>query len=39
MNKESNLHIANGTNNPRKLPKSGQNIHDKYLLARSLLTQ
>jgi hypothetical protein len=33
VNKESNLHIANGTYNPRKQPKRGQNIH-KYLLLR-----
>jgi hypothetical protein len=26
VNKESNLHIANGMYNPRKLPKRGQNI-------------
>jgi hypothetical protein len=33
VNDESNLHIANGTYNPRKLPKRGQNIN-KYLLLR-----
>jgi hypothetical protein len=27
VNKERNLHIANGTYNPCKLPKRGQNIH------------
>jgi hypothetical protein len=33
VNKESNLHIAKGTYNPRKFPKRGQNKH-KYLLLR-----
>jgi hypothetical protein len=26
VNKESDLHIAISTNNPRKLPKRGQNV-------------
>jgi hypothetical protein len=31
--KENNSYIANGTYDPRKLPKRGQNIY-KYLLLR-----
>jgi hypothetical protein len=32
MNKISNLHIEIGTYNPRKLPKSGQNMQKQPLL-------
>jgi hypothetical protein len=32
VNKESDLNIANGTYNPRKLPKRGQNVQRKSLM-------